>query len=300
MPSSADIKNLKELLIGLPKLAKSRAQLVQRCFAARKTRVGGAFDTLTQLSGSGKPYSKFFNDIRHLLGRLGEHLKATKTIISAALIFPAILDVFEVKSRASPPSRCFFQSPDEIALEGMSERIFNKEEDIMHYQEALNELERTSSGALLGRMREECRFKTRIHAELLLVDLFYWRQFEFVDDDPYIGCSKPACYNCYQYILAHPGNFILPACHNKLYLAWRSPDIPAKNVSVSDASKIREAITNKMNKSIRAELRRQVDGRCARRPFQFDSVTGISSSEGSAGRPLMLTLKKRSQTSSGM
>ncbi len=54
------------------------------------------------------------------------------------------------------------------------------------------------------------------------------------------------------------------------------------------------------NKSIRAELRRQVDGRCARRPFQFDSVTGISSSEGSAGRPLMLTLKKRSQTSSGM
>jgi hypothetical protein len=214
-------------------------------------------------------------------------LKAAKTIVYAALRFPAILDDFEIRVRASLPSRCYFQSSQDITLDGMASRIFYKEDEIMHYQEALKILDETSNGTLLGRLKEECYFKTRVHAELLLVDLFYWKQFEFLDDDPYIGCSKPACYNCFQYILTHPGNFALPACHNKLYLAWRTPDILEENVSPTTASRIREAITNKMNSNARAELRRQIDGRCAKKPPQYDSVTGTSSSiQGGSLRPL--------------
>jgi len=275
---------LKNLLGGLRKLSVEKVELVRECFEARKST---AFETLAHLTASGKASSKFFDDIRHLLGRLGEHLKAAKTIVSAALRFPAILDDFEIRVRASPPSRCYFQSSKDVTLDGMASRIFSKELDITHYQEALKSLERTSNGALLGRLKEECCFKTRVHAELLLADLFYWKQFEFLDDDPYIGCSKPACYNCFQYILAHPGNFTLPACHNKLYLAWRTPDILEENVSAANASRIREAITNKMNSNTRAELRRQIDGRCARKPPQYDSVTGTSSSIQSGSlRPL--------------
>ncbi|OBT40491.1 hypothetical protein VE00_07912 [Pseudogymnoascus sp. WSF 3629] len=70
----------------------------------------------------------------------------------------------------------------------------------------------------------------------------------------------------------------LPACHNKLYLAWRTPDIGQDTVPVSAASKIREAITSKMNSNIRAELRRQIDGRYAKKAAQYDSVTGTTSS----------------------
>jgi hypothetical protein len=254
-------------------------------------------ETLAQLTGSGKPHSKFFEDIRHLLGRLGEHVKATKTIVSAALRFPGILDEFEIQARVSPPSSCYFQSPHDITLNGMAGRIFAKKEDVQHYQEALETLERTSNGALVGRLQQECCFKTRVHAELLLVDLFYWNQFEFLDDDPYIGCSKPACFNCFQYILAHPGNFILPACHNKLYLAWRTPDILEENVSISTAIRIREAITSKMTSSIRAELRRQIDGRYARKAAQYDSVTGTSSSiQGGLVKPL--TIESRDEEGS--
>ncbi|KUJ06223.1 uncharacterized protein LY89DRAFT_603678, partial [Mollisia scopiformis] len=128
------------------------------------------------------------------------------------------------------------------------------------------------------RLQQECYFKTRIHAELLLADLFYWHQFDFLEEDPYIGCSKPACFNCFQYLLAHPGNFVLPACHNKLYLAWRTPDILEDHVPVAVASKIRESTTSKMNLNIRMELRKQIDGRYARKAAQYDSVTGTSSS----------------------
>ncbi|PMD67017.1 uncharacterized protein K444DRAFT_513952, partial [Hyaloscypha bicolor E] len=117
-------------------------------------------------------------------------------------------------------------------------------------------------------------FKTRVHAELLLVNFFYWRQFDFVSDDQYIRYSKLACFNYFQYILAHPGNYILPACHNKLYLSWRTPDIVKDRVPVEVASRIREGITSTMNSNTRAELRRQINGRCAKRAAQYDSVTG--------------------------
>jgi hypothetical protein len=199
----------------------------------------------------------FFNDIRHLLGRLGEHVKATKTIVTAALRFPEILDEFEIQAQVSPPSSCYFQSPNSITLDGMASRIFAKQDDIAHYQEVLETLQHISNCAPLGRLQQECCFKTRVHSELLLVDLFYWHQFEFLDDDSFIGCSKPACFHCFQYILAHPGNFVLPACHNKMYLAWRTPDILEENVSISTAIGIREAITRKMISSIRSELRRE-------------------------------------------
>lgn len=273
--STKDIKTLRNLLSSLKQVSNNRVDLVRECFEARKS---SAFDTLALLSASGKNHNKFFDDVRHLLGRLGEHLKAAKTIVSAALRFPALLDGFEIQVRPSPPSSCFFQSPEDISLDGMAKRIFTKEDEIIHYQEALDTLGRTSNGALLSDLRKECCFKTRIHAELLLADLFYWKQFEFVDDDPYIGCSKPACFNCFQYLLAHPGTFALPGSHNKLYLTWRPPDILEENISVTIASKIREAITSKMNHALRAELRRQIDGRYARRPRQHDSLTGTSSS----------------------
>jgi OTT_1508-like deaminase len=283
-PSLKELSVLKNFLGGLRKLSVERAELIRECFEARKFT---AFETLALLTASGKANSKFFDDIRHLLGRLGEHLKAAKTIVSAALRFPAIFDDLEIRVRVSPPSRCFFQSSEGITLDGMASRIFNKDYEILHYQEALKGLDQTSNEALLGRLKEECCFKTRVHAELLLLDLFYWKQYDFLDDDSYTGCSKPACYNCFQYILAHPGNFALPACHNKLYLAWRTPDILEENVSAITASKIREAITIKMSSNARAELRRQIDGRCARKPPQYDSVTGTSSSiQGGSLRPL--------------
>ncbi|TVY42409.1 hypothetical protein LOCC1_G004017, partial [Lachnellula occidentalis] len=274
-PTQSKIKVLKNMLGALPHIAKDRVELVKECFEARKRSV---FETLSQLTASGRSHSKFFDDVRHLLGRLGEHHKATKTIVSAALRFPGILDEFRIEVRGSPPSKCYFQSSDSITLDGMAGRIFTKQEDIAHYQEALDTLERTSNGDLFRRLQQECYFKTRIHAELLLADLFYWHQFDFLEEDPYIGCSKPACFNCFQYLLAHPGNFVLPACHNKLYLTWRTPDILEDHVPVAVASKIRESTTSKMNLNIRMELRKQIDGRYARKAAQYDSVTGTSSS----------------------
>ena len=283
-PTPKHIKMVTNLLGNLLKLSEKRTELVKECFEARRSQV---FETLAQLGTSGKVHCDFFSDIRHLLGRMGEHVRSTKTLVSAALRFPRILDEFQIRVHASPPSRCYFQSSDSIGLEDMASRIFTKEIEVKHYQEAIDKLQRVSDGALLGLLQQECHFKTRIHAELLLVDLFYWSKFDFLEDDPYVGCSKPACFSCYHYILAHPGNFVPPASHYKIYLNWRSPDILRDEVSASIISRVREKITLKMNSSIRAELARQIDGKCSRNPARHDSITGTSTSiQGEVMHPL--------------
>lgn len=254
-------------------------ELVKACFEARKNPIlTSNFETLAQLSTKGKAHSKFFGDIRHLLGRLGEHVKATKTLVAAALRFPDILDEFTIKVHPSPPLKSYFKSSDSITIKGMASRIFTQKPEVGHYQDALERLQILSDGALLGLLQQEISFKTRVHAEALLADLFYWAEFEFFDDDAYIGCSKPACFNCYQYISSHPRKFVLPACHNKLYLSWRSPDILREGIPTSRQSEVREAITMKMNARIQEELREQIDGKFSRRAAQPDSVTVTSSS----------------------
>jgi OTT_1508-like deaminase len=39
-------------------------------------------------------------------------------------------------------------------------------------------------------------FLPRVHAELILLEHFYANNYQYVDGDKYIGCSKPACYCC--------------------------------------------------------------------------------------------------------
>jgi hypothetical protein len=47
---------------------------------------------------------------------------------------------------------------------------------------------------------------------------------EFVDDDRYVGCSKPACYFCYNWLSNHKHNYALPATHHKIIPGCRGPD----------------------------------------------------------------------------
>lgn len=50
-------------------------------------------------------------------------------------------------------------------------------------------------------LASEKSITTRVHAELQIADQFSrYRTMEFVDGDKYIGCSKPACYFCYNWL----------------------------------------------------------------------------------------------------
>jgi hypothetical protein len=273
--SQRQTKTLKALLSWLQKIPQDRVEMVKECFNARNSTI---FRTLTQLTANGSPNRDLFDNLRHILGRLGEHVKSSMILVAAAIIFPAIFDDFGIETVVSPPNRPSTTTLAQIQFEEWAGTIFSNENEIDHYRAVLANLHTTTHGEIAHRIRDEARFKTRVHAELLLVDTFYWRQFEFFDDDAYIGCSKPACFGCFHYILSHPFNFSLPACHNKLYLTWRPPDILTGAPSAAVAVKLREHMLSKMTTTLRSQLRRQLNGHNPSKKKQFDSTTGTSSS----------------------
>lgn len=73
-------------------------------------------------------------------------------------------------------------------------------------------------GQLSKRVKGSCSFKARVHAEVILADLFRSRGFDYFENDTYIGCSKPTCFCCYHYLQDLCPRLELDGSHNKIYI----------------------------------------------------------------------------------
>ena len=267
--------------------------MVQLCRFAYGARATPYMKELKKRSGKGSSSALTvesneanFLKLRHYIGRLGFHVKAAKTLVAAAKSFPAFFDDFEIEYL---PSSKPVESPppmDELTtLDGIVGRMLKNENTpkVPYYRDALNAMD--TKLQIYQRLKNEYRnpaFLPRVHAELILLEHFYKSGNDFVDGDKYIGCSKPACYCCYHYISAHPGNFVRPASHNKTYLCWRPPDIVDDDAEGS-AMKHRRDIINKMVEKIRIDVLEQIEKQSGRRRTHPDSTTGITASVAVAG-----------------
>jgi hypothetical protein len=108
-------------------------------------------------------------------------------------------------------------------------------------------------GNLYERLSRVCSFKTRVHAELLVLEKFRFNGWEFVAGDRYIGCSKPSCFCCYYYINFLPERYSVSGCYNKIYTYWRALDLTG--VQDLEAVKARENALNTVVAKLRAEVR---------------------------------------------
>jgi hypothetical protein len=96
---------------------------------------------------------------------------------------------------------------------------------------------------------------------------------EFAEGDKYIACSKPACFCCHLYFRHHPGGFVEPRSHHKIYLNWKPPGM--ESAKIGQKNQLRD-ILNLMIKDIRKEALGQIIEKAAPRGYHPDSVTGIS------------------------
>jgi hypothetical protein len=221
-----------------------------------------------------------FSELRHLIGRLGSHMRAASTLVAAGVRFPAFFDDFEIKYLSSPkPAKTPPQMNKLATLDDILVRMLPaNHKDIPVYQDALREMD--DKFGIYQRFVEEYdkpTFLPRVHAELTLLEHFHTNEYDFVHGDRYIGCSKPACYCCYHYICKHPGKFVAPACHNKTYLNWRPPDIIDVDGDGSAAIRQRD-IMNEVVSMIRKDLLAQIESQSGRRRTHPDSTTGITAS----------------------
>jgi hypothetical protein len=219
-----------------------------------------------------------FAKVRHYVGRLESHVKAVKILISAAcrlpMLFqgPEIVVVHYERISILPPELRNKTTLQEIA----NRMIGNDKPLLLEIQRRLQVLDRAFDIERYVRIEyDKKNFKPRVHAELILLEHFYRNHFDFWENDQFIGCSKPACYCCSLYIRSHPGQFIEPSSHQKIYLNWMPPtsnwDAPD---SSSEFANHERDMLNKMAELIRLKTIDQIKTQTGRRQKQFDSVTG--------------------------
>ncbi|OCK75300.1 hypothetical protein K432DRAFT_308849 [Lepidopterella palustris CBS 459.81] len=252
--------------------ANDHAKLVQECFKARSTTL---FTQLARCIQTGIEKCPF-RILRHNLGRLGEHAQACKILVQAALELPELIQNFKIKVHVSAKQTKIPLIEKQSTLECLANRFSSNPEISQRLFHRLDTLDRWSR--LSERLQDDCSTKTRIHAELYLVQLFHKGQFEFVHGEKYVGCSKPACYLCYEYISALGSGISLPASSNKIYLAWRPPnfDFGMEGPFREAAEKEMEGVLNRMTERIRGHVEEQMNGKMGRRHIHPDSTTGVS------------------------
>jgi hypothetical protein len=216
---------------------------------------------------------------RHYIGRLGSHLRAAKVLTTAGQRMHHLFENFTIKTR--PSSEKFLPPPTDhlTNLDGVLKRMFRDDsEQAAQYKEALAFMDSRFDiqGTFLKEF-EDPNFKARVHAELIILEFFHATRRQFVDDDRFIGCSKPACYCCYYYIKFHPGDYVTPASHGIRYTKWRPPDLVEPEDE--EAGNLRRDIMNKLIDQVRSDALRHIEQRRGPSPWHPDSTTGITSSQ---------------------
>lgn len=217
---------------------------------------------------------------RHYIGRLGSHLKAAKALITAGYRMPDLFENFTIRTRLSSKSPLLPPPPDSLTtLNGIIKRMLPEgSEKVSRYQEALATMDSKFNiqGRLLAQYQDK-DFKPRVHAELILLEFFNAIKRPFIDDDRFIGCSKPACYCCYHYISLHPGGFVRPSSHGIRYTSWRPPDLV--NPADIEEKTLQRDVMNKLIAQVRLDALRHIEQRRGPSPWHPDSTTGITYSQ---------------------
>jgi hypothetical protein len=246
----------------------------RKCEFMKELKRRGHSNHQEPMDGTSNAHS--FQVVRHYLGRFGVYLRTAKIITSAAIKLPQLFDTFEVKVKDSSGPISFPPMDESTTLNGMATRMLARDSpELDKVQTSLAYMD--LKFGILDKVRDsyQGKGKPRPHAEIILVEHFHNEKLEFLGNDRYIACSKPACYCCYHYICHHPGVFERPASHNKIYLNWAPPKV---NHSSEGISQEQRHIMDKIIERMRGECLMQIKARSGPMSWRPDSTTGISHS----------------------
>jgi hypothetical protein len=264
------------LLEDLQKLEALRESHVELCSLAYSFRNSTLLETLNQRHLRSGTTAPLWSELRHYIGRLGSWSKASKVLLRAAKMFPNLLHDFHVEYLESPPPIPVPSTDKKTNLDSALGRMIPKAESqrLQDVREAVRNFTVKDISAEFTAKYTDKTFKPRVHAELLLLEHFYHKNLRFVENDRYIGCSKPSCYCCDLYMKCHPGGFMTRACHGNLWIKWRAPDPPIDNDE--QARKHTAKMLNEMVKTVRRDAIGQLLSKQPRRRRVPDSTTGMS------------------------
>ena len=167
------------------------ADLVDLCYALR----GAEVDEIRRRSND---VEDDFSRLAHYIGRLGATRSSVNTVVRAMITVPALRQIPDIRTVKAPEHREVtieqeYISPYEIVRAICKE---SKSQNPLPIQSALHtvvDLDLPMNSKIRAHLALRKTIVTGVHAELQIADKFSRQQYmKFVDDDKYIGCSKPA------------------------------------------------------------------------------------------------------------
>lgn len=206
--------------------------LIDFCYGMR----GDEVDTIKAKS---KTADDDFSRLAHYIGRLSATRSKTKIVVQATMKVPALQNISDIRTIKPPEPRTVsidsdHISPYEIVRAICIESTSQNPKDIHLALHAIVDHDSPISSNVRSALASR-KIITRVHAELQIADKFSRDRrsgMKFVDDDKYVGCSKPACYFCYNWICNHRYGYIPPATHHKIIAGCRGPDDDLNEVGV--------------------------------------------------------------------
>ena len=246
------------------------------CLAAHEFRQRKALVDLLRLHGSVEKRSQWYL-VWHYIGRLGCWFGKCRQLALAVYQFPQLVDGATCEFLALPKEMELPVDQSKADLSSALKRMLPA--DQQHFvgpiHEQLSGLREFAIPEAFRKNITKTGLKGQVHAEVFLLEHFYFNKFEFLVREKYIGCSKPSCYCCSLYLRYHPANVIMRPAHNNVYLKWIPP-----LMSQLDKGQVRKHnldIMNSMNAYIRRDVKEDIDLRLPRRDRAPDSTTGIDS-----------------------
>ena len=243
----------------MEQLLESRANDTRLCSAAYQLRGSRASAVLSDLISIPEQASAWAA-LRHYVGRLGSWHVASLVLTSTASQVP---DLFKNAKAQTVPFRDLegqtFQS-DQRALDNALGRLFlhTSEKTPQQVRSSLQTSTKCDVGEIFAELFR-CRYsKPCLHAEIAVLEHFYRRSRHFVNDDRYIGCSKPSCYCCYLFCRLHPLQVLPRPCHGITWPKWSFPPLPDDSSDVSTARQyLMRAMLDEMTRDLLTDLSSQ-------------------------------------------
>ncbi|KAI1855704.1 hypothetical protein JX266_000569 [Neoarthrinium moseri] len=220
-----------------------------------------------------------FATLRHRFGRLAHHVRAVNEVIVDASTLQHLFDECQIGQVPTLISVSRPEADAHTTLEGIMNRMLSSTNANMlaKYVESLAEMDQKFE--ILERVKEQYAsetFKPCVHAEIQVLEHFYQQGLAYAEGDPYIGCSKPACYCCSLYIENHPAGCVVPQTHRNIYLNWGPPVL--HDGTADEGYPTQRDILNAMLKVIRKEVFNQVSSKANALKRHHDSITGLTQS----------------------
>ncbi|KAF5859895.1 hypothetical protein ETB97_002254 [Aspergillus alliaceus] len=243
------------------------ANLARKCHKDRK-RHGGVFDMLSEASRQGIMSSDVYEQLWNLLYKIGKLITLCGKLIDARTSLSEDFKHGAVVRPVYVPARRLDRTKQNYSFDSIATHIFPSESEKEKFYDHVNHFYDRSEAS--EKLQTYVKNRPRVHAEIQLINHFDTNNSSLLEErNPYIGCSKPACYLCYKYITDHPRQWFRPPSHQKLYYLWSLPE--------SRGNENREEFLATTAEVLQRELREDIAKKRGPRSECDDSTAGATS-----------------------